>query len=90
MVYRRKDSQKEKKKLTLSILIIRDDLSYSIQCLEYDIAAQGETQKEAEDAFEKTFLGQIILDIHENKEPLEEIEKAPQLFWDMFRKAEQP
>ena len=78
------------KTITIRTLLIQDNNSWSIQCLEYDVAAQGETIEEAEDAFEKTFLGQIFLDIHENKEPLEGIEKAPKVFWDMFDKAEQP
>lgn len=79
-----------KRTIPISMLLIRDDNAWSIQCLEYDIAAQGATKEEAEDAFEKTFLGQIYLDIHENREPLEGIEKAPKIFWDMFQKAEQP
>ncbi|MCP4650270.1 MAG: hypothetical protein GY853_09370 [PVC group bacterium] len=79
-----------KKTITIKILLIQDDDLWSAQCLNYDIAAQGRTKEEAQDTFEKTFLGQIILDIKENKDPLEGIGKAPQKFWDMFRGAEQP
>lgn len=68
-------------------LIQEGDL-WSIQCLDFDIAAQGRTIDEAKDRFEKTFLGQIELDIKEKREPFSGVEKAPQEFWEMFEKTE--
>ncbi len=68
---------------TVRTLLIQEGDLWSIQCLEYDIAAQGRTIDEAKNAFEKTFLGQIALDIKEDREPFEGIEKAPQEFWNM-------
>jgi len=61
-----------------------------MQCLEYDIAAQGKTPDEAKDRFEKTFLGQIALDIKENREPFTDVGRAPQKFWDMFADTKPP
>ncbi len=81
---------KKKKTFIIKMLLIKEDALWSVQCLEYDIAAQGKTIDEAQDAFEKTFLGQIALDIKENREPFEDIEKAPQEFWDMFKGAKPP
>ncbi len=81
---------KKKKTFIIKVLLIQKDTLWSVQCLEYDIAAQGKTIDEAKDAFEKTFLGQISLDINENRKPFEGIEKAPQEFWDMFKRAEPP
>ena len=74
----------------VSVLLIQEGDLWSMQCLDYDIAAQGKTIDEAKDRFEKTFLGQIALDIKENREPFMGVEKAPQEFWEMFAKAEPP
>ena len=41
------------------------------QCLEHDIAAQGKTLPEVEDAFRKTVVGQIVLDLRKGREPLD-------------------
>ena len=41
-------------------------------------------------AFEKTFVSQIVLDITNDRAPLEGIGQAPQDYWDAFKnKAEQ-
>jgi len=69
------------------VLLIQEGSSWAAQCLEYDIAAQGNSIDDAKNAFEKTFLGQIALDVKENREPFEGIEQAPQDFWEMFKKA---
>ena len=77
-----------KKDFKIRVLLIKEASMWAAQCLEFDIAAQGETQDEAKEAFGKTFLGQIALDISENREPLEDIAPAPQEFLDMFEKTE--
>ena len=80
----------KKATFNVSALLIQEGNLWSIQCLEYDIAAQGKTADEARDRFEKTFLGQIELDIKENREPFTGVERAPREFWDMFSKAKPP
>lgn len=80
----------KKRAFSVKVLLIEEDALWSMQCLDYDIAAQGRTIDEAKDSFEKTFLGQIAVDIEENREPFKNVEKAPQEFWDQFEKAEPP
>ena len=80
-------------KFSVSILLRKEGVGgqsgWVAQCLEYDIAAQGETIAEAKTALEKTFVGQIVVDIAHNKQPLEGIKKAPKEYWNDFKKAEQ-
>jgi hypothetical protein len=72
----------------LSIVLLKEGSGWVAQCLEYDIAAQGNTVKKAQQAFEKTFVGQLIVDVKHNKMPLEGIAKAPKMYWDMIDQAE--
>ena len=74
-----------KRTYSVKVLLIQEDNLWSMQCLDYDLAAQGRTQEEVKDAFGKIFLGQIVIDIREGREPFENIGKAPQEFWDMFK-----
>ena len=77
----------------VSILFIKeffeDQSGWVAQCLEYDIAAQGKTIKEAKIAFERTFVGQVVTDIFHQKKPLEGIPKAPSEYWVEFRRGDQ-
>lgn len=72
----------------VSVLIKQEEHLWVAQGLEYDIAAQGKSIPEALKAFEKTFAGQILLDIIEKRAPLEGITKAPQDYWDMFQEGQ--
>ena len=58
------------------------------QCLQYDIAAQGNTIAEAMVSFERTFCGQIVVDLAVGRKPLEGIPEAPRAYWDEFQSAE--
>ncbi len=57
------------------------------QCLEHDIAAQGDTIDEALDAFEAVLTGQIIADHEAGREPLSGIAPAPDYYFEHFRRA---
>jgi len=72
----------------VSVLLRRENEMWAAQCLEYDLAAQGQTISEAKEAFEKTFVGQIIVDIKSGKQPLEGVQQAPREYWDKFKTAE--
>lgn len=78
---------KKKKKFTVKVLFLQEGDYWVTQGLEYDVAAQGKTIAEAKKSFENTFLGQIVLDIKENRKPLEGISKAPEEFWNKFKEA---
>lgn len=72
----------------LSVLVLPEDGGFAAQCLEYDIAAQGTTEEMAKEAFEETFIGQIVVDLKQGKKPLEGIAKAPTMYWDMRERTE--
>ena len=74
--------------IRISVLLLQEDNYWVAQGLEHDIAAQGRNISEAKEAFKKTIIGQIILDIKDNLKPLESIERAPQIYWNIFKKAE--
>lgn len=77
----------EENKLVVRVLVLREGDAYVAQCLEYDIAAQGKTIAEVKRAFERTFLGQMILDARKGKRPLEDIGPAPRYYWEKFEEA---
>jgi hypothetical protein len=71
----------------LSILLFQKDTTWVAQCLEWDIAAQGKTLDDALNSFERTFVGQLVLDIDQNKNPLEDTPRTPREYWTMFEQA---
>jgi len=86
---RRKKAQSEPtpapRKIALRVIYLRETDYWVAQCLEHDIAAQGKTLSEVEDAFRKTLVGQIVLDLRKGREPLEDIKPAPSIYWRKFR-----
>src|SRR6266542_2500761 len=67
--------------LFLKVIYLPEGNAWVAQCLEHDIAAQGKTLPEAEDAFRRTLLAQVVLDIRKGREPLEDIKAAPKMYW---------
>lgn len=78
----------------INILIYQEDNGWIFQCLEYDIVAQGLTLAEAKRRFQRTIIGQIVVDTENGNEVFAGIDKAPQKYWDQFeeghRLADQP
>jgi hypothetical protein len=70
---------------TVSVLLTHADDAWVAQCLEYDIAAQGDTLDAVKSAFERTFIGQMLVNHHHGLDPLDDIPAAPQEVWDQFR-----
>lgn len=69
---------------SLSILLYQEDNLWIAHCLEFDIASQGKTINDAKESFERTFVGQVCLDLKDNKKPLEDVPKAPEYIWNKF------
>lgn len=88
MLPEQENTMKKQVTFELSVLFIRDGDCWVAQCLEYDIAAQGKTLEEVNEALERTFVGQILLDVRRGKEPLQGIPKAPKLYWERFEHGE--
>lgn len=63
-----------------TLILIPECGKWVAQCLEYDIAAQGDTPKIAIDEWKTTLSGQIMLDLADGKEPLKGISKPPSIY----------
>lgn len=74
-------------KYSVSLLLMTENNIWTAQCLEFDIAAQGKTMSEAMAAFQRTFAGQVCIDIENGKEPFEDFSQAPVDYWDKFEQA---
>ncbi len=61
----------------VNVLLYQENGVWVAQGVEYDMAAQGNTDTEALDSFERVFLGQIHLDITRGLEPLQDIDPMP-------------
>src|SRR5437016_5532011 len=58
-----------------------------LQCLDYDIAVQGKTLPDVEQAFERTLNAHILIDVQSGRQPLASVPSAPELYWNLFREA---
>ena len=81
------------KELNVRVLICQDhdadgNRGWVAQCLEYDIAAQGQTLDVVKQRFTLTLIGQMTVDIKHGKKPLEGIKEAPSKFWEHFKQGE--
>ena len=93
-----KEGSNMRQNYDIHILILRESNGecdgWIFQCLEYDIVAQGKTLSEAKRRFQRTIIGQIVVDIEHGNQIFEGIGEAPQKYWDQFeeghRLADQP
>ena len=69
----------------VSVLLLREGESWVAQCLDYDIAAQGRSLSEVKERFAKTFIGQILVDLHHNVVPLSGFSQAPDAYWKHYQ-----
>lgn len=75
--HRVRSNMKIEPKLTL--LVLEEDGGICIQCLQYDIAAQGKTVFSALESWGRTYQGEVQL------ENLEKIAPAPKEYWDVVQ-----
>ncbi len=68
--------------IKLTILIHRDGPAYIAQCLEHDVAAQGNSSDDCKVRFVKTLRSQIAADLAKGLFPLSELDPAPPKFWE--------
>jgi hypothetical protein len=78
----------QNQRFSISILLRPEGEGWAAQCLEYDIAAQGQTIQEAKYAIEKAFVGQVIVDLSTRNVPLADIPAAPAEYWKAFEGGE--
>jgi hypothetical protein len=77
--------------LMLRVLIKRESdgqrEKWAAQCLEYDIAAQGESLSEVKNRFDKTVMGYFALAVKHKKSPFANIPPAPEEYHRMWENA---
>lgn len=74
----------------MNVVVFKDQhSSWVAQCLEFDIAAQGKTLQDAQKAFERVLMSQVMLDVYHQRPPFEGIGQAPKEYWEMLERAEQ-
>ncbi len=57
------------------------------QCLDFDITAHGEKLEDALYEFDRLFFGQIQAALDAGVTPFKSIPKAPDFFWNLYKKA---
>lgn len=77
----------ERERLLLSALLLNEGETWIVQCLEHDIAAQGESPRAALEALGWTVGAHILLDREKRRKPFSTLQRAPSSFWDKFADA---
>lgn len=72
----------ERERFLLSVLLFNEEAAWVVQCLEYDIVAQGETPRSALEALGWTIGAHLLLDKEKRRKPFSTLQPAP----DSFRK----
>ena len=68
---------------TLNVLLLKDG-AWTAQCLEHDIAAQGETIQEAMFEFTRTLVAEVCLCAARGDHSLASIPRAPRFYWQRY------
>ncbi|MFO1351875.1 MAG: hypothetical protein U1F68_14875 [Gammaproteobacteria bacterium] len=71
----------------VSILLFQDQNIWVAHGIEWDIVAQGKTIAAAMEAFERTFIGQAVIDMNAGDSPLADIPEAPERIKKQFAAA---
>ncbi len=80
--------QETSQTIQITGVLLKEASAWVAQGLEYDIAAQGKTIRDAMRAFRRTLVGQIILDIKLGRRPLSNVPKAPDFYWEKYDEGE--
>jgi hypothetical protein len=70
-----------------NVLLFKGDHSWIAQGLEYNIAAQGDTREKAQNRIFRVIVGEILMDMKQEKEPLLSIPQASKEVWDKLKSA---
>jgi hypothetical protein len=70
----------------LSVLLFKEGELWSAQCLQFDIAAQGQTIRDAQRAFEFALVAEVGY-AQQRKGSLDKLPAAPRCYWEKFEQA---
>ena len=74
---------------TLNVLLLKDG-AWTAQCLEHDIAAQGETIQEAMFELTRTLVAEVCLCAARGDHSLDSIPPAPRFYWQRYQDVGEP
>ena len=77
----------DRERLLLSVLLFNEGETWVVQCLEYDIVAQGESPRAALEALGWTVGAHILLDREKRRKPFSTLQPAPDSFREKFTNA---
>jgi hypothetical protein len=77
----------ERERLLLSVLLFNEGETWVVQCIEYDIVAQGESPRAALEALGWTIGAHILLDREKHRKPFSTLQPAPSSFREKFANA---
>ncbi len=76
---------KKQSEIKVQVLLFKEGQTWVAQCLEHDLAAQGQTLKQAKESLNQVFITQVVLDLDAKREPFSAVQRAPQFYWDRLR-----
>jgi hypothetical protein len=73
---------------TFRLLLLKEGNSWAAQCLEVDIASQGDSIKQTINNFCEVVAAQVASDIAKSREPLSGRKEAPHWYWQYWDELE--
>jgi hypothetical protein len=71
----------------MNILLLQESKAWVAHCLEFNVAAKGDTPENAQDSLFQVLVAQISLDLIRRRRPLQENRPAPEWYHEAFKHA---
>jgi len=71
----------------INILLLPESKAWVAQCLEFNVAARGESPEDAQDSLFQVLIAQISLDLFRRRRPFQENRPAPEWYQQAFKSA---
>ncbi len=71
----------------ISVVVFKEGSALVGQCLEHDIAVQGDSLREIIAELQRTLLGHILICLEQHREPFDGLPPAPDRYRELFEKA---
>jgi len=75
------------RKYTIRAVVFQEGEWLCARCLEYDLMVQAKNLKQLFRALQKIIAGHIAIRLRYNQEPFRDLPRAPEKYWDMFRRS---
>lgn len=71
----------------INVIAFQEEGGWVAQCLEYDIAAQGQTIPDLQYELQRTLISHVVVSAELGREPFAGVGEAPRKFWKMYEDA---